>query len=73
VTFRVELPAAAHVRIVILDVAGRVVDELRGPREPGRHAFSWSGRPGGTHAGVYFARLEVDGKRVGTRRVVVFQ
>jgi alpha-tubulin suppressor-like RCC1 family protein len=68
-----DLPHAGRASIAIYDVAGRrvhtLVDE---PREAGRHRVSWDGResPGGARlAGVYFARLEFDG-RVVTRRIV---
>lgn len=71
VVFRVDLPAAGVVRIAILDVAGRVVHQLGGPRQAGRLTFTWDGRPWATRSGVYFAQLEVNARPVGVRRVVM--
>ena len=73
VTFRVELPAAAMVRVVILDIAGRLVGEIRESHEAGRHLLTWNGRDHAGSAGVYLARLEVDGRPVGVRRLVVLR
>jgi hypothetical protein len=74
ITFRFDLPAAGAVRISILDIAGRVVDDIRTQREAGRHTLEWDAgaRPGRPRlSGVCFARLEVNGRAVGTRRLVV--
>jgi hypothetical protein len=76
VAFRIDLPAGAAVRLSILDVAGRVVDEIRVAHDAGRYTLEWDGdsRPGLARAsGIYFARLEVNGRAVGTRRLVVLQ
>lgn len=72
VTFRVELPAAALVRIAILDISGRLVGEIREQRDAGRHLLGWGGARAWP-AGVYFARLEVDGRPAGVRRMVVLR
>jgi len=73
VTFRIDLPAAADLHIVILDVAGRVVDDLRDRLEAGRHALPWDAQGRAGRSGIYFARLEVDGRPAGTRRLVVLR
>lgn len=73
VMFRVDLPRAATVRIAVMDVAGRLVGEIRESREAGRHQMTWRGRGRAGAAGVYFARLEVDGRAVGVRRLVVLR
>jgi hypothetical protein len=70
VTFRVELPRAATVRIAILDIGGRLVGEIREQRDAGRHLLGWGGERAWP-AGVYLARLEVDGRPAGVRRMVV--
>jgi hypothetical protein len=70
VTFRIELPAAATVRIAILDISGRLVGEIRGQRAAGCHLLGW-GAERAWPAGVYLARLEVDGRPAGVRRMVV--
>ncbi len=58
-----DLPAAAEVRLVIFDIAGRAVREVAGGRYPaGRHAVTWDGRNRageGAGSGIYFARLTV--------------
>ncbi len=67
------LPHAAQVRLLVLDVSGRVVDEAGGPLPAGRHTLDWTGtsRDGrAVRPGVYFARVLVDGRMLGTRRLV---
>lgn len=62
------LPSAAHVNVSILDARGamraRLVDETQ---DAGAHSASWSERIG---AGLYFAVLDADGRRL-VRRVVI--
>lgn len=73
VRFQLALPHAAIVRLVVLDVSGRVVDEASGAMPAGRHMLNWAGvtREGrAVSAGVYFARLLVDGRPIALRRVV---
>ena len=54
------LPAAAHVRLVAVDVRGRLVATLaEGDYPAGRHAATWDGRD--TPAGVYFLRFTAPG------------
>jgi flagellar hook assembly protein FlgD len=54
--------------MVVCDVAGRLVRELRrGSREAGTHEEPWdlrdtSGNP--VRSGMYFVRLEADGERL---------
>lgn len=76
VKFRLDLPAPAVVRLVIIDVAGRSVSESMERRAAGRHTIAWDGgdrRGQLLHSGVYFARLEVDGQPIGTRRIAVIR
>lgn len=62
------LPVRAHVKLALFDVHGREVRVLAdGPFEPGRHVAAWDGRDARGHAvaaGLYFARLDVDGARI---------
>jgi hypothetical protein len=64
VTLRYALPRTAAVRLVIFDITGRRVRELRsGMESGGSHAVDWDlrderGAPVGV--GTYFARLEVE-------------
>ena len=56
------LPAAANVRLIVLDVTGReVATVVEGWQSPGRHEIIWDRRSGrvSAAAGVYFARLQV--------------
>ncbi|TMQ68720.1 MAG: T9SS type A sorting domain-containing protein, partial [Candidatus Eisenbacteria bacterium] len=67
------LPAAARVRLEIVDLLGREVASLEDDTLPaGRFAFDWDGRGAGraVPTGMYFVRLEVGGRRL-VRRLVV--
>ncbi len=71
---RLDLPAAARVGLVVLDVTGRVVHERDESRAAGRHSLTWSSRAargGAAPPGVYFVRVSVDGRVLGTRRYAV--
>jgi len=69
-----ELPAAAQVRLEILDLTGRVVAvPVRRWLEAGRHQEFWDcrdGRGAPVATGVYLCRLDAGGK-VLTRRLMV--
>lgn len=64
---RYSLDRAASVRLVVVDVSGRVVRRLgEGPQEAGPHETIWNGRDDDGRpaaAGVYFVRLDADGLR----------
>ncbi len=71
-----QTPTAGHVRLVVYDALGRevvtLVDETLGA---GSHVATWLGLTidGGVAAsGVYFYRLEVDGKRL-TRSMILMK
>ena len=68
------LTAAGDVRLTVVDVAGRVRAVLAdGVQIRGRHAARWDARDGAGKAlpaGVYFARLEVEGV-VSSRKLVI--
>ncbi len=76
VALRFVLPRGGHVRMAIFDVGGRRVRELvSGPQGTGEHALAWdlrdeAGRAVG--AGLYFARLVVDGQAL-TRTIVAMR
>lgn len=71
-----ELPAPGRVSLAIYDLAGRRVRSLLDEfREPGRYDATWDGRGdggGAGMAGVFFARLELNGM-VLTERLVRIQ
>jgi hypothetical protein len=73
-TLRYGLPRAARVRLAVYDAAGRLVRQVADDaREAGEHTERWdlrdaAGRPVG--AGLYFARLEVEGRALA-RRIAV--
>jgi hypothetical protein len=73
VTLRFALPRAANVRLAIYDVAGRRVREIAsGEQGIGEHAIAWDHRDQAGRAvasGVYFARLEVEGRAI-TRKLM---
>ena len=72
VQFALSLPARASVELAVFDVLGREV--ARQPERmmsPGRWTIAWEAAAGSQpQAGVYFARLSVDGRVRATRRVV---
>lgn len=61
-----ELPRRGRVSLAVYDVSGRLVRTIvSGEREAGRFTEAWDGREtagGARRAGVYFARLELDGE-----------
>ena len=69
------LPQPGPVRILIYDVAGRLVRILvDGLRDAGRRSVQWNGRDNrGTPvaSGVYFVRLEFDGRVTAQRAVLI--
>ncbi|HXJ69001.1 MAG TPA: hypothetical protein VNM39_08845, partial [Verrucomicrobiae bacterium] len=70
VTFRYVLPRPAHVRLRLLDVAGREEARLENRALPaGEHRLAWS--PRGHPAGIAFLELQVDDQRVVRRLVVL--
>ncbi|HEU5312049.1 MAG TPA: FlgD immunoglobulin-like domain containing protein [Candidatus Eisenbacteria bacterium] len=75
VSFDLSLPKGGSVRFSVYDIQGRAVSGSPARAlAPGHHTFRWDGkRQDGTSCGtgVYYARLEVEGKTVGTRRVTI--
>jgi len=73
--FAVDLPREARIDLRVIDVQGRSVRLVEsGSRQAGFHAVSWDGRDDSgalVGAGVYYARLTVEGVVIGTRRVVM--
>ena len=70
VRFQLELPEPATVTLSVYDVAGRELGEpMTRPFDAGRHELRWSAPAG--HAGVYFGRIEVEGRVRATRRIVL--
>ena len=68
------LPKAAEVRVQVYDVAGRVAGAMHAGRlDPGTYRLEWDGTNGEGHAsgpGVFFASLQVDGRRISQHRFV---
>jgi hypothetical protein len=73
-TLQYTLPRTGIVRLGVYDASGRLVRELSsGTREAGQHAEAWNLRDAGGRtvgAGLYFARLETDGRTL-VHRVAV--
>ena len=65
------LAREASVKIVVFDLAGRVVRRLEeGTRPAGTHLVTWDGRADAGHpaaAGLYVVRLETGGMRQSRR------
>lgn len=76
-SLRFSLAHEARVRAQVMDVAGRRVRLLDLGRLPaGQHVALWDARDDdglAARAGLYFVRLEVDGRRIGTRRVAMLE
>lgn len=75
-TITFDLPKAAGVELVVVDLAGRVVRSLvHGILSAGRHRLLWDGCDAGRRRlarGVYFVRLQA-GKEVMARKVLMLQ
>jgi hypothetical protein len=75
-TIRYDLPAPAHVRLLILDVSGRVIRRLVDEQQStGSRSVVWTGRDDGGNpvsSGVYFYVLDADGARI-TRKLVLLK
>ena len=73
--FELILPAAGEVRLTLVDVTGRLIAVAHDGRlEAGRQRIVWDGRDaqgGALSAGIYYARLQVDGRVLGRRSLVV--
>lgn len=73
---RYELPAEAQVEVSVYDLSGRLVRVLeQGIRPAGENSVRWDGRDdqGGAQAsGLYFVRLNADGK-IGLRKITLVQ
>lgn len=70
VRFAIGLPHDADLRFEVFDVSGRALGEpVQRRLRAGRHALEWALR--GQPAGVYFARIAVDGVVRAHRRVVI--
>lgn len=73
-TLRYALARSSAVRLAVYDASGRLVRDLaNGRHEPGQHETTWDlrdrdGRLVG--AGLYFVRLEAEGRSCGRRLVV---
>jgi hypothetical protein len=71
---RYTLPSAASVRLALFDLAGRRVRVLEeGGRSAGEHAARFDGSDAAGRAlaaGLYFVRLEADGRSATTRLVI---
>lgn len=62
VTFTLTLPRAVHVRLEILDVAGRLVHAESRAWPAGEHAWRWEPRAGTAPPGLYLARVRAGGE-----------
>jgi hypothetical protein len=75
--FSFALAKEGEVALTIYDVAGAAVRKLvAGHRGAGVESVGWNGRNDAGQAcgaGVYFAKLILDGKAVGTRRITVLK
>jgi hypothetical protein len=74
-TLRFALPRASRVGLAIFDLNGRRVRELAaGPLLAGQHEITWDRRADdgrSADAGLYLARLEVDGRSSTTKLIAL--
>jgi flagellar hook assembly protein FlgD len=62
-----------NVRADVYDVAGRLVRTVfEGHLPSGNHFFDWDGstHAGRAAAGIYFMRVRVNGKGIGTAKII---
>lgn len=78
-TIGYELSGLARVHLAIYSVVGRTVRTLvSGDKvlSPGRYVIEWDGKDEGGRrvaGGIYFARLDVDGRCVASRKLVIVE
>ena len=69
------LPRAANVLLTVYDIGGRAIATLvDGPMSAGEHVVRWDTRDAGAAPaanGIYFYRLEADGKAVERRQILM--
>ena len=73
-TFVLALPQPSRIALSIHDASGRAVRRIEAALEAGWKSVRWDGTDESGRrldSGVYFARLAVDGVRVGARRIVI--
>ncbi|MCB9308101.1 MAG: peptidoglycan DD-metalloendopeptidase family protein [Lewinellaceae bacterium] len=64
------LHTGSNVQLEIADQQGRLVEQLFSGRSgPGKHRFSWDAT--NAQAGLYFIRLEIDGRSASAKQVLV--
>lgn len=71
VWFDVNLPAAGCATVDLYDVRGRLVDRVLDGCGQSEYRIRYRTRT--SASGVYFARLAVDGRPIGVRKVVIFE
>ncbi|MBK7143309.1 MAG: T9SS type A sorting domain-containing protein [bacterium] len=73
-TIDFSIPRRGHVKLTITNVLGRVVSTLLDESlSSGKHSVEWNAGPAGNEfaSGVYYCRLEYEGKRVGRKIVLL--
>jgi len=74
-TMRFALEEDAQVRLVVYNGPGQAVRSLvEGPRPTGVHTVVWDGRDDDSRdmaSGIYFGRLEVDGRCAAARQMAL--
>ncbi|MDD5088035.1 MAG: T9SS type A sorting domain-containing protein, partial [bacterium] len=69
---RYDLPAPARVTLSVFDINGRLVELLVGDaRASGQHILSWDASRCAT--GLYFVRLETDGRAIRTQKLLLLR
>jgi hypothetical protein len=75
--FEISLPAPGSVRLLVVDVSGRLVAVAHeGRLDAGRQTLSWDGHDTRGRLlpdGVYYTMLEVNGRPAGRRTIVVLR
>ena len=71
-TIRYAVKRAAHVKIQVFDMLGRVVETLVDDKRPaGTYALEWI--PDRSSSGVYFYRMLIDGQAVETKKMTLLK
>lgn len=70
-TISVNLPSNAFAKLTIIDVNGRIVQELwNGNLDAGLHNFQWQAS-GGTPSGLYLVRFTATGKTISSKIILL--
>ncbi len=76
-TIPLALPKSAQIKVTVYDILGKVIKSVyNGVAEPGRHYFQWDGSDNSgkrVASGLYFYRLDIEGREGFTKKMVLMK